>query len=138
MSGPPITSSKLATGQRSKCGTSKTLTNLDERIEFVRKNSIFCRKREGMKINQLRDRNINDHFICFYDEINKLHFVHFVYLAVICWGNFLFRSIDFPYNKTNEFTKLYSTQTLDKNNLRICMRHISHKGLILNTSSNDG
>ena len=83
-------------------------------IELVRKNSISSRKREGMKINQLRDRNINDHFICFYDEINKLHFLRFVYLAVICWGNFLFRSIDFPYNNKNESTKPSLIQTLEE------------------------
>ena len=45
MSGPPITSSKLATGQRSKCGTSKTLTNLDER----RKTQFLAGREKGGK-----------------------------------------------------------------------------------------
>jgi len=45
VSGPPIISSKLTTGQRSKCGTSKTLTNLGERTE--RKTQFLAGREKG-------------------------------------------------------------------------------------------
>ena len=51
MPGPPITSSKLATGQRSKCGTSKTLTNLDERKSRV------CEEKVNFSPEERRDEN---------------------------------------------------------------------------------